>query len=318
MAAGVTFEDPATAYVGSDVEIGADTVIGPNVDAPRRDAHRPRLPSRRHVVAGRHDPRRRRAPAVRLLGAARRRGRRRARSSARSRGCAPARARRSACTSATSSRPRRRCVGAGTKANHLTYLGDCEIGPDTNVGAGTITCNYDGFEKHRRRRSARACRSAATRSSSRRSSVGDDAYVAAGTHGDARRAGRAPSPSAGPRCNSSRAGSSASAHAAVENDRRPTQCAASSDTSDPVKRAPVLVAGLRKLEYRGYDSAGPRRSSTATDRGAPLRRQARQPGAPAARAAARRHRRHRPHALGDARPAVGAERPPASRRQGGR
>src|SRR5262249_17445243 len=40
-------------------------------------------------------------------------------------------------------------VGAGTKANHLTYLGDCEIGPDTNVGAGTITCNYDGFAKHR-------------------------------------------------------------------------------------------------------------------------------------------------------------------------
>src|SRR6266481_9924810 len=33
-------------------------------------------------------------------------------------------------------------LGAGTKANHLTYLGDCEVGPDTNVGAGTITCNY--------------------------------------------------------------------------------------------------------------------------------------------------------------------------------
>ncbi|HQT74799.1 MAG TPA: bifunctional UDP-N-acetylglucosamine diphosphorylase/glucosamine-1-phosphate N-acetyltransferase GlmU, partial [Acidiphilium sp.] len=40
-------------------------------------------------------------------------------------------------------------LGAGAKANHLTYLGDAEIGPRTNIGAGTITCNYDGFAKHR-------------------------------------------------------------------------------------------------------------------------------------------------------------------------
>ncbi len=39
-------------------------------------------------------------------------------------------------------------IGEGTKANHLTYLGDVTIGRDTNVGAGTITCNYDGFMKH--------------------------------------------------------------------------------------------------------------------------------------------------------------------------
>jgi bifunctional UDP-N-acetylglucosamine pyrophosphorylase/glucosamine-1-phosphate N-acetyltransferase len=37
----------------------------------------------------------------------------------------------------------------GVKANHLTYLGDTEIGERTNVGAGVITCNYDGFVKHR-------------------------------------------------------------------------------------------------------------------------------------------------------------------------
>jgi bifunctional UDP-N-acetylglucosamine pyrophosphorylase/glucosamine-1-phosphate N-acetyltransferase len=36
----------------------------------------------------------------------------------------------------------------GVKANHLTYLGDAEIGAGTNVGAGTITCNYDGEKKH--------------------------------------------------------------------------------------------------------------------------------------------------------------------------
>jgi bifunctional UDP-N-acetylglucosamine pyrophosphorylase/glucosamine-1-phosphate N-acetyltransferase len=38
-------------------------------------------------------------------------------------------------------------VGEGSKANHLTYLGDAQIGKDVNVGAGTITCNYDGVNK---------------------------------------------------------------------------------------------------------------------------------------------------------------------------
>ena len=39
-------------------------------------------------------------------------------------------------------------LGAGTKAMHLTYLGDAVIGEKVNVGAGTITCNYDGERKH--------------------------------------------------------------------------------------------------------------------------------------------------------------------------
>jgi bifunctional UDP-N-acetylglucosamine pyrophosphorylase/glucosamine-1-phosphate N-acetyltransferase len=40
-------------------------------------------------------------------------------------------------------------LGAGAKANHLSYIGDAEIGAGTNIGAGTITCNYDGKSKHR-------------------------------------------------------------------------------------------------------------------------------------------------------------------------
>jgi bifunctional UDP-N-acetylglucosamine pyrophosphorylase/glucosamine-1-phosphate N-acetyltransferase len=40
-------------------------------------------------------------------------------------------------------------VGAKAKANHLSYIGDADIGPGTNVGAGVITCNYDGKNKHR-------------------------------------------------------------------------------------------------------------------------------------------------------------------------
>ena len=39
-------------------------------------------------------------------------------------------------------------VGAGSKINHLSYIGDAEIGASANIGAGTITCNYDGFRKH--------------------------------------------------------------------------------------------------------------------------------------------------------------------------
>jgi bifunctional UDP-N-acetylglucosamine pyrophosphorylase/glucosamine-1-phosphate N-acetyltransferase len=39
-------------------------------------------------------------------------------------------------------------LGKGSKANHLTYLGDAEIGEGVNVGAGTITCNYDGVNKN--------------------------------------------------------------------------------------------------------------------------------------------------------------------------
>jgi bifunctional UDP-N-acetylglucosamine pyrophosphorylase/glucosamine-1-phosphate N-acetyltransferase len=39
-------------------------------------------------------------------------------------------------------------LGSGTKASHLSYLGDATIGPDCNIGAGTITCNYDGTFKH--------------------------------------------------------------------------------------------------------------------------------------------------------------------------
>ena len=40
-------------------------------------------------------------------------------------------------------------LGEGSKANHFTYLGDTEVGKNSNIGAGTITCNYDGKDKHK-------------------------------------------------------------------------------------------------------------------------------------------------------------------------
>ena len=47
-------------------------------------------------------------------------------------------------------------IGEGAKVNHLTYIGDASIGTATNIGAGTITCNYDGVMKHRTQIGARA------------------------------------------------------------------------------------------------------------------------------------------------------------------
>lgn len=53
-------------------------------------------------------------------------------------------------------------VGEGSKANHLTYLGDTDVGSKVNVGAGTVTCNYDGANKHR-------------------TTIGDGAFIGSGT-----------------------------------------------------------------------------------------------------------------------------------------
>ncbi|HEY6010183.1 MAG TPA: DapH/DapD/GlmU-related protein, partial [Nitrospirota bacterium] len=39
-------------------------------------------------------------------------------------------------------------IGEGSKANHLSYIGDATVGKDVNIGAGVITCNYDGYDKY--------------------------------------------------------------------------------------------------------------------------------------------------------------------------
>lgn len=70
--------------------------------------------------------------------------------------------------------------GAGAKANHLTYLGDADVGGGSNIGAGTITCNYDGVLKHRTRIGQNVF--IGTHSTLVAPvSVGDGAYTAAGT-----------------------------------------------------------------------------------------------------------------------------------------
>ncbi|KPP85639.1 MAG: UDP-N-acetylglucosamine diphosphorylase/glucosamine-1-phosphate N-acetyltransferase [Rhodobacteraceae bacterium HLUCCO07] len=71
-------------------------------------------------------------------------------------------------------------LATGAKANHLTYIGDASIGADTNIGAGTITCNYDGVMKHHTEIGARAFIGSNTMFVAP-VRVGDDAMTGTGT-----------------------------------------------------------------------------------------------------------------------------------------
>jgi bifunctional UDP-N-acetylglucosamine pyrophosphorylase/glucosamine-1-phosphate N-acetyltransferase len=71
-------------------------------------------------------------------------------------------------------------LGKGTKASHLSYLGDATIGSETNIGAGTITCNYDGFSKHQTKIGDRVQIGSDSQLVAP-VEIGDDAYVATGT-----------------------------------------------------------------------------------------------------------------------------------------
>jgi bifunctional UDP-N-acetylglucosamine pyrophosphorylase/glucosamine-1-phosphate N-acetyltransferase len=178
LAAGVTLEDPATTYIGPEVDIGRDTVIGPNVllrgatrigadcrldgSALITDAT---IGDRVHVKFGvviseavladdvqvgpfaQLRPGTRLGPRVHV---------------------------------GDFVETKNAVLAAGVKAMHLAYLGDAEIGEDTNIGAGTITCNFDGFRKHRTVIGKRV--QVGTDSQLIAPvTVGDDAYVATGT-----------------------------------------------------------------------------------------------------------------------------------------
>jgi bifunctional UDP-N-acetylglucosamine pyrophosphorylase/glucosamine-1-phosphate N-acetyltransferase len=70
-------------------------------------------------------------------------------------------------------------IGAGAKVPHLSYVGDAEVGEESNLGAGTITANYDGFRKHRTKIGART-RVGVDTMLVAPVNVGDDAYTGAG------------------------------------------------------------------------------------------------------------------------------------------
>ena len=71
-------------------------------------------------------------------------------------------------------------LGHGTKASHLSYLGDASIGRDTNVGCGVITVNYDGYDKHRTEIGDR-CMVGCDTQLIAPVKVGNDCYIASGT-----------------------------------------------------------------------------------------------------------------------------------------
>lgn len=71
-------------------------------------------------------------------------------------------------------------IGKGAKVNHLTYIGDAVIGAETNIGAGTITCNYDGVNKHETRIGAGAF-IGSNSSLVAPVSIGDGALIASGS-----------------------------------------------------------------------------------------------------------------------------------------
>lgn len=71
-------------------------------------------------------------------------------------------------------------IDEGTKANHLSYIGDAVLGKESNIGAGTITCNYDGFEKHRTIIGDRVQVGSNTQLVAP-VTIGDDAYIGAGS-----------------------------------------------------------------------------------------------------------------------------------------
>lgn len=178
MAAGVTLEDPETVYIGPDVTIGSDTVIGPNVhlrgstsigsgcridgsgyltDAKIGDGVHLRFGVvMTEAVVGRDSvigPFAHLRPGTKLG---------------------------TGVHIGDFVETKNAVLGNGTKANHLAYLGDTEIGCETNIGAGTITCNYDGFRKHRtvigdRVQVGSDCQLVAP------VTVGNDVYVASGT-----------------------------------------------------------------------------------------------------------------------------------------
>src|SRR4029077_16879021 len=146
MAAGVTIEDPSTTFIDPDVQIGPDTVIRPCVSIEGKTA----IGAGCDIHMGARIVNSQIGDRVTVL-------------------------KHSVITDSTIDRDvsvgpfahlrngvsvhagakvgnfvemKKTALGTGSKAMHLAYLGDAVIGSNVNVGAGTITCNYDGVRKH--------------------------------------------------------------------------------------------------------------------------------------------------------------------------
>ena len=178
MEAGVTIVDPATAYIGEQVEIGRDSVVGPNVQilgrsklgtgvriegtAYLRDVE---IGDGCHLKLGvraeecRIGPHCEIGPFANLRTGTELEGHNRI---------------------GNFVETKKARFGEGTKASHLSYLGDTEIGRETNIGCGVITVNYDGYDKHLTRIGSR-CMIGCDTQLVAPVKVGDDVFVASGT-----------------------------------------------------------------------------------------------------------------------------------------
>jgi bifunctional UDP-N-acetylglucosamine pyrophosphorylase/glucosamine-1-phosphate N-acetyltransferase len=147
MAAGVTIIDPATTYIDADVEVGADTVIHPGVSIEGQSRIGAACEIQSHVrIVGSEIADRSIIHNFCLITGSR---------IAEGASVGPFAHLRPETVVGEGAKIgnfvelKKTTLGPGSKANHLAYLGDATIGARVNVGAGTITCNYDGTHKHR-------------------------------------------------------------------------------------------------------------------------------------------------------------------------
>ena len=129
MAAGVTFEDPGSVRLCLDTELGQDVTVAPHVvfGPKARIAAGVRINAFSHIEGATVETGAIVGPFARLRpGAVVGRN----------------------AHVGNFVELKNAVLGEGAKANHLTYLGDASVGAGANIGAGTITCNYDGFNKH--------------------------------------------------------------------------------------------------------------------------------------------------------------------------
>ncbi len=178
MSEGVTLVDPATAYISEQSEIGPDTIIGPNVQllgrcrigrAVRIEGtaylSNVTIGDRSHIKLGVRaedsviGPESEIGPFAHLRPGTELDGRNRI---------------------GNFVETKKARVGYGTKASHLSYLGDVTIGRESNIGCGVITVNYDGYEKHQTRIGDR-CMVGCDTQLIAPVEVASDTYVASGT-----------------------------------------------------------------------------------------------------------------------------------------
>jgi len=147
MAAGVTLQDPETVYIDEEVTIGSDTVIGPNTQLKGKTV----IGTHCRIDGSAYIENCRIGNDVHLLFSVALFNSEFGDKTA----VGPfAHVREGTQLAARAEignfvEVKKSVIGEHTKAKHLAYIGDAEIGRDANIGAGTITCNYDGFRKHR-------------------------------------------------------------------------------------------------------------------------------------------------------------------------